>query len=70
MKLKLQFIIAFFIALVIYIPAVQAQANLTFSGGNGTPLSITLLNSVTYDISNGACSGTIARRILSETSQT
>jgi hypothetical protein len=58
MKLKLQFIIAFFIALVIYIPAVQAQANLTFSGGNGTPLSITLLNPVTYDISNGACSDT------------
>ncbi len=26
MKLKLQFIIAIFIALVIYIPAVQAQA--------------------------------------------
>ncbi len=58
MKLKLQFIIAIFIALVIYIPAVQAQANLTFSGGNGTPLSITLLNPVTYDISNGACSDT------------
>jgi len=56
MKLKLQFIIAIFIALVIYIPAVQAQANLTFSGGNnGTPLTITLLNPVTYTINNTAC---------------
>jgi hypothetical protein len=38
MKLKLQFITAIFIASVVYIPAVQAQAYLTFSGGNGTPL--------------------------------
>ncbi len=55
MKLKLQFIIAIFIALVIYIPAVQAQANLTFSGGNGTPLSITLLKPVTYTINEVNC---------------
>lgn len=55
MKLKLQFIIAIFIALVVYIPAAQAQANLTFSGGNGAPLSITLLNPVTYTINNTAC---------------
>ncbi len=55
MKLKLQFIIAIFIGLVIYIPAVEAQANLTFSGGNGTPLTITLLNPVTYTINNTAC---------------
>jgi hypothetical protein len=55
MKLKLQFIIAIFIALVIYIPAVQAQAILTFSGGNGTPLSITLRRSVTYTINNTQC---------------
>ncbi|MEJ7701592.1 MAG: carboxypeptidase-like regulatory domain-containing protein [Pyrinomonadaceae bacterium] len=55
MKLKLQFIAAIFIALVINIPAVQAQASLTFSGGNGTPLSITLLRPVTYEISNGSC---------------
>lgn len=58
MKLKLQFIIATFIALVIYIPAVQAQANLTFSGGNGAPLTITLLNPVTYTINNSACTTT------------
>ncbi len=58
MKLKLQFIIAIFIALVIYIPAVQAQANLTFSGGNNTPLTITLLNPVTYTINNTACTTT------------
>ncbi len=58
MKLKLQFIIAIFIALVIYIPAVQAQANLTFSGGNNAPLTITLLNPVTYTINNTACTTT------------
>ena len=56
MKLKLQFIIAIFIALVVYIPAVQAQANLTFSRSNDGRLSITLLNPVTYNISNSACS--------------
>jgi hypothetical protein len=48
MKLTLQFIIATFIVLVIYMPAVHGQANLVFSGGNGTPISITLQNSVTY----------------------
>ncbi len=58
MKQKLQFIIAFIIGLVIYIPAVQAQSNLTFSGGNGAPLTITLLNSVTYTINNTACTTT------------
>ncbi len=58
MKLKLQFIIAIFIALVVYIPAVQAQANLTFSGGNGAPLSITLLEPVTYTINSTACTTT------------
>jgi hypothetical protein len=47
-KLKLQFIIAAVFVLMIYIPAVHAQANLTFSGGNGTPLSTTLQTAVTY----------------------
>jgi hypothetical protein len=55
MKLKLQFIIAIFIALVIYIPAVQAQANPIFSGGNGKPLSITLTSPITYTISETTC---------------
>ena len=53
MKLKLGFLIATVIILGIYIPAVQAQANLVFSGGNGTPLQITLLQSVSYTINNG-----------------
>jgi len=47
-KLKLQFLIAAVFVLMIYIPTVQAQANLTFSGGNGTPLSTTLQRSITY----------------------
>ena len=50
MKLKLQFIIAAFIALVVYVPVAHGQANLTFSGGNGTPLTTTLTRSVTYTI--------------------
>jgi hypothetical protein len=57
MKLKLQFIIAAFIALVIYIPVVHGQANLTFSGGNGSPLTITLQQSVIYTINNSQCAG-------------
>jgi hypothetical protein len=57
MRLKLQFIIVAFIGLVIYIPAVQAQAKLTFSGGNGTPLQITLQQSVSYTIINSNCGG-------------
>ncbi|MDQ4122622.1 MAG: hypothetical protein M3209_14380 [Acidobacteriota bacterium] len=55
MKLKLGFLIAIVFVLAIYIPAVQAQANLTFSGGNGTPLSITLQQAVTYTINNNQC---------------
>ncbi|HEX8287106.1 MAG TPA: VCBS repeat-containing protein, partial [Pyrinomonadaceae bacterium] len=55
MKLKLQFIIAAIIVLAIYIPVVHGQANLTFSGANGTPLTITLQQSVTYTINNPNC---------------
>jgi len=57
MKLKLQFIIAAFIALVIYIPVAHGQANLTFSGGNGTPITITLQNSVSYTTTSNCQSG-------------
>jgi|GEM_PF-6883484 len=56
MRIKLHCLIAAVFVLVFYIPAVQAQAHLTFSGGNGTPLSITLLQSVTYTINNTNCS--------------
>jgi hypothetical protein len=56
MKLKLKFIIATFIALIIYIPVAQGQANLTFSGGSGTKLSTTLQNYVVYTVNNTACS--------------
>ena len=31
-------------------PAANAQANLTFSGGSGSPLSLTLVNPVTYTV--------------------
>lgn len=55
MKLKLPFIIAAFIVLAVYTPAVHGQANLTFSGGNGTPLTTTLQNTLTYTIINNAC---------------
>lgn len=57
MKLKSQFITAIFIALVVYIPAAQAQANLTFSGGNGTPLSTTLQQLVVYTVTDLSCLG-------------
>ncbi len=57
MKLKLQFIIAAFIGLVIYIPVAHGQARLTFSGGSGTPLSTTLQTAVTYTINNTLCAG-------------
>lgn len=52
MKLKLRFLIATLFVLAIYIPAVQAQANLTFSGGNGTSFSMTLQQSVSYIITS------------------
>ena len=55
MKIKLQLIIAAVFVLAFYIPAVQAQANLVFSGGNGAPLSITLLQSVSYTVNNSQC---------------
>jgi hypothetical protein len=55
MKLKLQFIIAAFIALAIYVPVAHGQANLTFSGGNNSQLSITLQTAVTYTITNTLC---------------
>ncbi|HEX9929258.1 MAG TPA: carboxypeptidase-like regulatory domain-containing protein [Pyrinomonadaceae bacterium] len=57
MKLKLRFLIAAVFVLAIFIPAVQAQAYLTFEGGNGAPLTITLQQTVTYTINNSNCSG-------------
>jgi hypothetical protein len=48
--------IAAVFVLAFYIPAVQAQAKLVFSGGNGSPLTITLQQSVTYTINNSQCS--------------
>ena len=56
MKLKLRFLITALFVLAIYIPAARAQANLTFSGGNDTPLTITLQQSVSYTITNSNCS--------------
>jgi hypothetical protein len=63
MKLKLRFLIATVIVLAVYIPA-QAQANLTFSGGNGTPLSITLRQSVTYTVNNTQCAPVISSPVF------
>lgn len=58
MKLNLRFLIAAFFVMMFYTAAVQAQANLTFEGGNGTPLSITLHQSVVYTINSTVCSST------------
>lgn len=55
MKLKFQFIIAAFIALVVYAPIAHGQANLTFSGGGGTQLVTKLTRSVSYTITNTNC---------------
>jgi hypothetical protein len=57
MKLKLKFLIATVIVLTIFIPVVQAQANLTFGGGNGGPLQIRLEQSVSYIITDSNCAG-------------
>jgi hypothetical protein len=54
-KLKVQILTAAIIVLAVYVSAAQAQANLTFSGGNGTPLTITLQQSVSYTINNAQC---------------
>lgn len=60
MKLKLRFLIATFIVLsVIYVPTAQAQARLKFSGGGGTPLTVTLENTVTYTLTSNCASGPI-----------
>lgn len=58
MKINLGFFTPVVIVLAIYVPAVQAQANLTFSGGGGTPITITLQQSVVYTINNTNCSST------------
>jgi hypothetical protein len=55
MKKKLRVLIAPLLVFVIYIPAVSGQANLTFSGGNGTPLTVTLQQAVSYTITNTQC---------------
>ena len=52
MRLKLKILIAAIIVLAGYVPAAHAQASLTFSGGNGTPLSITLQQTVTYTLTS------------------
>ena len=57
MKLKLPLIIAAFIALIVYVPVAHGQANLTFSGGNGAPLSTILQQSVVYTITQPGCLG-------------
>jgi hypothetical protein len=54
MKLSIRFIISAFIAIVVYLPAAHGQANLTFSGGNNVPLSITLQQPVAYTITDSA----------------
>lgn len=56
MKLKLRFITAAFIALIVYNPVVYGQANLTFSKGSDSSLSITLNQAVTYTITDSDCS--------------
>lgn len=56
MKIRIQVIIATFIALAVYIPVTRGQAALTFSGGNNTPLSISLQQSVLYTITDSDCS--------------
>jgi hypothetical protein len=56
MKLVVQFFIAAFIALAVYIPVTRGQANLTFSGGNNAPLSISLQQPVIYTITDSDCS--------------
>jgi hypothetical protein len=56
MKFRIRFIIATFIALAVYIPVARGQAKLTFSGGNNTPLSISLQQSVIYTITDSDCS--------------
>jgi hypothetical protein len=58
-KPKLQLIFAVIAVLAISISAAFGQANLTFSGGNGTPLSITLQQSVSYTITSACPSSPI-----------
>jgi hypothetical protein len=57
MKLKQRFLIAILFVSAIYVPAVHGQVNLTFSGGNNTPLQITLQQSVTYTTTTSNCVG-------------
>jgi len=38
-------------------PAAYGQANLTFTGGSGTPLTTTLTRSVSYTVNNANCTG-------------
>ncbi len=55
MKIKSPLLIATLIAFAIYIPAVHAQAQLTFSGSNGSQFSVTLQNTVTYTVGSTPC---------------
>jgi hypothetical protein len=58
MRLKLRFLISALLAasvICVSAAAVRARANLTFSGGNGTPLSISLQQPVAYTINNSQC---------------
>jgi len=52
----LRVILSIFIAAAIFAVNAFGQANLTFSGGNGSPLSITLQQSVVYTINTSSCS--------------
>ena len=54
MKLRLQILFAAIIVPAFYVQVAHAQANLTFSGGNGTPLSITLQQTISYTLTS-AC---------------
>ena len=47
------------LALVATAPAAHAQDNLTFMGGNGTPLTINFLNPVTYIATAASSSGVL-----------
>lgn len=46
-----------FLVAIASISGLNAQAILTFSGGNGSPLTITLTRSVTYTVNSGNCGG-------------
>ncbi len=46
-----------FFAFIALVPAAFGQADLTFSGGSGTPLTTTLTRSVSFTVTNANCAG-------------